>query len=465
MSDDGRQRMRRFAGWGTRVGEEAFTPPPSDKQDVEGLVLQVRDKVVAEFPPGQIVAPDEATLNKIVERIDHHVGQLFVGGAYLGDAEEKRLAQAVRDRIIGLGFLERYRRRDDILEVALNSDGGLWIVAKGQPGWERDTGFDVPADEVNRILTVVLGSVNRQVSFANPIESARLNTGERLQVVAPPIAVPRNIKAGETPYPAFDLRFFEPVAVPPEQYIAWGALNEEMMGFLAGLTRNRCSIMALGKTGSGKTTLINALSHYIPSRDRVVTIEDTQELKMAAPNWQPLETRPPSITGEGEITQEMLVAASLRMFPDWVVVGEVRHPAVAAALLDAQASGHAGLSTFHAHSPQEAIYRLQQLLLRTGSFPSLVTAKMELVLGLDVMVQIRFDRRMGKRRVTEIAQIDPVLKRGEVNTTSIYVYDYEASYANSRVEQRKDDEGNPVMVTVEDRPTWSKVGEFTREIW
>jgi len=80
-------------------------------------------------------------------------------------------------------------------------------------------------------------------------------------------------------------------------------------------------------------------------------------------------------------------------------------------------------------------------------------------------VQIRFDRRMGKRRVTEIAQIDPALKRGEVSTTPIYVYDYEASYTNSRVEQRKDTEGNPVMVTVEDRPTWSKVGEFTREIW
>ena len=99
----------------------------------------------------------------------------------------------------------------------------------------------------------------------------------------------------------------------------------------------------------------NALSHYISPRDRVVTIEDTQELKMAAPNWQALETRPPSITGEGAITQEMLVATSLRMFPDWVVVGEVRHPHVAAALLDAQASGHAGTSTFHAHSPQEAI--------------------------------------------------------------------------------------------------------------
>jgi len=164
--------MRRFAGWGQRVGDEGFTPPPSDKQDVERLVLQVRDKVVAEFPPGQIVAPDEATLHEIVDRIDHHVGQLFVGGAYyLDDDDEARLAQAVRDRIIGLGFLERYRRRDDILEVALNSDGGFWLVVKGQPGWVRDEGLKVAADEVNRILSVVLGSVNRQVSFANPIES------------------------------------------------------------------------------------------------------------------------------------------------------------------------------------------------------------------------------------------------------------------------------------------------------
>ncbi|MCK4316864.1 MAG: CpaF family protein, partial [Anaerolineae bacterium] len=323
-----KQRMGRFSGWGTRVGEGALTPPPTNEANLEVLVLKVRDKVVAEFPPGQIVAPDEATLHEIVERIDHHVGQLFVGGAYLGDDEEKRLAQAVRDRIVGLGFLERYRRRDDILEVALNSDGGFWLVVKGQPGWVRDEGLEVAADEVNRILSVVLGSVNRQVSFANPIESARLNTGERLQVVAAPIAVPRGLKAGETPFPAFNLRFFEPVAVPPEQYLGWGALNEDMLSFLAGQTRNRCSIMALGKTGSGKTTLLNALSHYIPSRDRVVTIEDTQELKMAAPNWQALETRPPSITGEGAITQEMLVATSLRMFPDWVGVGEVRHPHV-----------------------------------------------------------------------------------------------------------------------------------------
>jgi pilus assembly protein CpaF len=460
------KRMGRFAGWGTRVGEEAFTPPPSDKQDVETLVLQVRDAVVAEFPPAQIVAPDEATLRKIEERIDHHVGQLYhTHNLHLGEDEETRLAQVVRDKLVGLGFLERYRRRNDILEVALNSDGGLWLAVKGLPGWLRDETFDVPAEEVNRILSVVLGSVNRQVSFANPIESARLNTGERLQVVASPIAVPKNVKAGQVPYPSFDLRFFEPTAVPPRQYLEWNALSEEMLDFLGNLVRNRCSVMALGKTGSGKTTLLNALSFFIPTGDRVVSIEDTQELKIAAPNWQPLETRPPSISGEGEITQEMLVATSLRMFPDWVAVGEVRHPAVAAALLDAQASGHAGLSTFHAHSPAEAIYRLQQLLLRTGSFPSLVTAKMEMVLGLDVMVQIRFDRRMNKRRVTEIAQVDPELKRGEVNTTPIYVYDYEASYRNSRVEQRTDEHGNPVMVTVEDHPVWNKAGEFTREIW
>lgn len=461
MDGNNRRLMDRFQGWRTRVGDETFAPP-SEKQNLERLILLVRDRVVGEFPPERIVAPDEETLQRIEERIRHHVGQLFVSdGIRLEPDEEERLAQEVRDRIVGLGFLEKYRRMGNVLEVALNSDGRLWLVLKGQPGWIEDTSFDVPAEEVNRILNVVLGAVNRQVNFANPIESARLNTGERLQVIAPPIAVPRNTRPGQVPYPAFDLRFFEPTAVPPEQIVKWGALSQEMMEFLGDLIRNRCSLMVMGKTGSGKTTLLNALSHFIPAGDRVVTIEDTQELKIAAPNWQALETRPPSITGEGEITQEMLVATSLRMFPDWVVVGEVRHPHVAAALLDAQASGHAGLSTFHAHSPREAIYRLQQLLLRTGTFPSLVTAKMELALGMDVMVQIRFDRRMNRRRVVEIAQVEPQLKHGEVSTSPIWVYDYEASYEQSRLERGPDGE----VVVLRDHPVWRKVGEFTREVW
>ncbi len=443
---------QRFTGYSKRMaGSTALQLPPPDPADV-------RDCVVAQFDPAQIVSPDRDTLHDIDETITREVGLLL-----LPDAEREALIRTVRDAVLGLGFLEKYRRMGDVLEIALNSDGRMWLVRKGIPGWCEDKDFAVPAAEVGRVLSVVLGQLNRQVSFASPIESARLSTGERLHVIAWPVAVPHGLAVGQQAYPSFDLRFFEPTPVPPPQLLQWGALSEEMMDFLARLVREHRSILVCGKTGSGKTTLLSALSHFIPAGDRVVSIEDVQELKLAAANWQPLETRPASISGEYEITQEMLVAASLRMFPDWVIVGEVRHPAVAVALLDAQASGHAGLSTFHAHSPREAVYRLLQLLLRTGDFPNAGPAKMALALGLDAVVQVRFDRAMNMRRVVRIDQVEPRLQSGELRTTTLYRYDAAATLAASTVEKRWDESGREVPVTTHDRPVWICDHKFTRD--
>jgi pilus assembly protein CpaF len=237
-------------------------------------------------------------------------------------------------------------------------------------------------------------------------------------VVIPPIAVgTKDAQAAE--YPALNIRLFEEEPVVPEQLVGWGALNEEMLEFLAGVVGNRKSVVIAGGTGTGKTTMLGALLTFIPPEDRVVTIEDTAELRLTASHWVSLESRPPSVEGKYEISMADLINASLRMTPTWVIVGEIRTGMACAQLLQTQISGHSGMSTIHADTPRKAVQTLVLRGLQSGQLPKVAAIKTLIALAVDCFVQIQYDRR-GMRRVTHISEVDEELQGGEVQLRDIF---------------------------------------------
>ena len=424
-----------------RVRSDRLAEPALTEQAQTDLVESVRAAVTAEFRPEDILSPGDTTQTRIRERIRFHVGAIAEQtGLRLSTAEENALARLVEHLLLGWGFLEEFLppARDDLTEVALGPDGALYLKRKGDSRFQRVEGFDTPPpSEVRRVIHAILGPLGRRATEAEPIVSARLPrtermpAGARVHVVLPPVVNGRG-------YPALTVRLFEEAPITPERLLSWGALNEDMIRFLQEVIGTRHSVLVAGGTGTGKTTLLNMVSDFIPRDDRVVSIEDTQELRLNAPHWVAMETRPPSIEGKYAVTALDLVNAALRMTPDWIVVGEVRAGDVAAALLQTQISGHAGLSTIHARSPWETVQTLLLRCLQSGQFPKIEAIKVLIALAVDVMVQLEWDA-MGVRRVTRIAQVERELKGGDVRLTDLFRL-------------------NPTATT----PTWERVGEFTR---
>lgn len=424
-----------------RVRADRLSGALLTEQTQADLVEQVRAAVTAEFRPEALLAPDEATEPRIRERIRFHVGAVAEQrGLCFTAAQENALAQHVERLLLGWGFLEEFLppARDDLTEVALGPDGTLYVKRKGGFRFERAEGFQAPPpEEVRRVIQAILGPLGRRATEAEPIVSARLPrtermpAGARVHVVLPPIVNGRG-------YPALNVRLFEEAPITAERLLSWGALNEEMIGFLREVIGRRRSVLIAGGTGTGKTTLLNMVSEFIPRDDRVVSIEDTQELRLNAPHWVAMEARAPSIEGKYGVTALDLVNAALRMTPDWIIVGEVRAGDVAAALLQTQISGHAGLSTIHARSPWETVQTLILRCLQSGPFPRVEAIKVLIALAVDVMVQLEWDGG-GVRRVSRIAQVERDLRGGDVRLSDLFRWDPTA-----------------------EKPTWERVGEYTR---
>jgi len=422
-----------------RVRPERLQAPSLTEEAQAALVEGVRAAITAEFRPEEILDPSDAVRGRIRERILAHVAGLSERQALrLSTAQEDGLARQVEHLLLGFGFLEAYLppARDDLTEVALSPSGALYLKRKGEARFERVAGFEPPPPaEVQRVMHAILGPLGRRVTEAEPIVSARLPrtgrmpAGARVHIVLPPIVS----GAG---YPALNVRLFEEAPITPERLLAWGALDAAMVDFLAQAVRARRSLLIAGGTGTGKTTLLNMVSDFIPRDDRVVSIEDTCELRLNVPHWVALETRPPSIEGRYAVTALDLVNAALRMTPDWIIVGEVRAGDVAAALLQTQISGHAGLSTIHARSPWETVQTLVLRCLQSGQFPKVEAIKVLIALAVDVVVQLEWDAA-GLRRVTHIAEVGRQLRGGEVQLTDLFRF-------------------NPQTTT------WERVAEFSR---
>jgi len=302
------------------------------------------------------------------------------------------LAIAVTDALVGLGPIEALLRDPGISDVLVNGPDEIWVERSGR--LERSPVRYADAAAVVAAVERVIAPLGLRLDRASPSVNARLADGSRLHAVVPPVSVDGPIVA---------IRRFTPAVPNLDALVATGALPAEGAELLSAAVRERRNVLVAGGTGAGKTTLLNVLSGEIPPGERVVTIEDAAELQLSG-HVVRLEARPPNAEGAGEITLQQLVRSALRLRPDRIILGEVRGPE-ALDLVSALNTGHQGsMSTVHANSPEEALWRIETLALSGDRRVAEVTVRRQLLSAVDLIIQVA--RRGERRRVSALARVD-----------------------------------------------------------
>jgi pilus assembly protein CpaF len=313
--------------------------------------------------------------------------------AILPAADRDQVVERIVRDSVGLGPLEVLLADPLVEEVMVNSHRCVYVERRGRLE-ATDVVFE-SEEELRNAIERILAPLGRRVDELSPMVDARLADGSRVNVVIPPLAIDG---------PALSIRRFGASRPGPDELVSLGTLGDEQRQKLEQAVERRRSVLVSGGTGSGKTTLLNALSSFISSSERVVTIEDAAELRLQQPHVVRLESRPAGVEGRGEVTIRDLLRNALRMRPDRIVIGEVRG-VEALDLLTALNTGHDGaLSTVHANSPADALSRLETLALMAGvGLPHAAVAE-QVRRGVDLVVHLE-RQADGARRVTEIAEV------------------------------------------------------------
>lgn len=325
-------------------------------------------------------------------------------------SEQEDLLEDICNDVLGYGPLEPLLARDDIADIMVNGSQKCYIEVGGRVKL-TNVRFRDDAHLMN-VCQRIVSQVGRRVDESSPICDARLPDGSRVNVIAPPLAIDGA---------ALTIRKFKKDKLTLAQLVKYGSISPEGAEVLRILGRVRANILISGGTGSGKTTLLNCLTGFIEKDERIITCEDSAELQLQQPHVVRLETRPPNLEGEGEITMRDLVRNCLRMRPERIIVGEVRGPE-AFDLLQAMNTGHDGsMGTLHANSPREALSRLESMITMGGySLPSRTIREM-IVSSIDVVVQAA-RLRDGSRRITHVSEV--LGMEGDVIVTQdIVLYD------------------------------------------
>lgn len=346
-------------------------------------------------------------------------------------AEKRRLVRRVFDSFRGLDVLQPLVDDPRITEIMINSHQDIFIEQDGEVK-KLPLQFESQS-RLEDIIQSIVGTVNRVVNESTPIVDARLKDGSRVNIVLPPIALKG---------PTMTIRKFPESPMTMDDLVGRGALTEEAAEQLRILVKGKYNIFIGGGTGSGKTTFLNALSQYIPPDERVITIEDSAELKIVTvPNLVSLETRNANTEGRGEIAMRDLIRSSLRMRPNRIVVGEVRG-SEALDMLQAMNTGHDGsLSTGHANNTQDMISRLETMVLSGADLPISVV-RQQISSAIDIFVHLS-RLRDRSRRVTEISEVIG-MSDGEVVLNPLYRF-RETGESGGRVIGRLEPCGNPLQ--------------------
>ena len=311
----------------------------------------------------------------------------------LSTIERDRLVSEVHHELFGLGPLEPLLADATISDILVNSYSNVYIERRGRL---EKTAISFKDDEhLMRVIERIVSKVGRRIDEAQPMVDARLPDGSRVNAIIPPLAIDG---------PVLSIRRFgaDPLKMPA--LIENGALTREIAMLFEMCVRARLNIIISGGTGAGKTTLLNAMSAFIPTDERIVTIEDSAELQLQQPHVVRLETRPPNIENRGEVTQRDLVRNALRMRPDRIVIGEVRG-GEAIDMLQAMNTGHDGsLTTIHANTARDSLSRLETMIQMTGMRLSDRAMRQQIASAVDLVIQVA---RLtdGTRRITSISEI------------------------------------------------------------
>jgi pilus assembly protein CpaF len=419
------------------------------------------DSAAAQTPPAKNSVPSPATIDTVPSSIDFHRSDAYfeVKGVIFGalveaidlaqlaqlDAdsardeirdilneiitikdiamsisEQEELLDDICNDVLGLGPLEPLLARDDIADVMVNGSGTVYIEVRGKI---QKTGIRFRDNQ--QLLNVcqrIVSQIGRRVDESSPICDARLPDGSRVNCIVPPLAIDG---------PALTIRKFKKDKLTLDQLVRLTTISPQGADILRIIGRCRVNTLVSGGTGSGKTTLLNCLTGFIDQDERIITCEDAAELQLQQPHVVRLETRPPNLEGEGQVTMRDLVRNCLRMRPERIVVGEVRGPE-AFDLLQAMNTGHDGsMGTVHANSPREALSRLESMITMGGfSLPPRTIREM-IVSSIDVVVHAA-RLRDGSRKITHITEV--VGMEGDtIITQDLFVFDMTGEDATGKI--------------------------------
>ena len=401
--------MTQFQRQGTRAGAGADghdkgSPGGSGAirsgEALNELVYKLHQRLIEELDPSKLegLEPDKA--RAAVETAARTLIAQDMPG--IVGAVRDDLVGAVADEVLGLGPLEGLVKDKAVSEIMVNAPDTVFYEREGRiylsPIRFRDS------NHIVRVVERIIAPLGRRVDESSPMVDARLADGSRVNVIIPPVA-PKS--------PTITIRKFREDKLTVEDLIATGTLNREMAEFCRACVQAKLNILISGGTGTGKTTLLNALSAFIPDTERIITIEDPTELKLQQGHVVALEARPPSLEGKGQVTQRDLVRNTLRMRPDRIIVGEVRGPE-AFDMMQAMNTGHEGsLSTVHANSPRDCLARIENMVLMAGLDLPVRAIREQIGSAIHMVIQIS---RLsdGSRRLTYVTEVSGM--EGEIVT-------------------------------------------------
>jgi pilus assembly protein CpaF len=371
------------------------------------LKTRVQNKLLAEIDPSMDISKTEEvkkTIQDLFEQI------LTEENIVLSRPERARLFEQIAAEILGLGPLQTLLEDDSITEIMVNGPKNIFIERKGKIHRVPIT-FE-GNDHVMRIIDRIVAPLGRRIDESSPYVDARLQDGSRVNAVIPPISL-----VG----PVLTIRKFSKNPISVDQLIQFGSVSQEAVQFLKACVEARLNIIISGGTGSGKTTLLNVMSSFIPSDERILTIENAAELQLRQEHVVTLESRPPNIEGRGEVTIRDLVINALRMRPERIIVGECRGGETLD-MLQAMNTGHDGsMTTAHANTPRDAVSRIETMCLMAGMDLPIRAIREQISSAVDLIVQ-QERMRDGTRKVTTVTEISGM--EGDVITmTDIFTFE------------------------------------------
>ena len=371
------------------------------------LKTRVQNKLLAEIDPSMDVTRTEEvrrTIQNLFEQI------LTEENIVLSRPERARLFEQISAEILGFGPLQSLLEDDTITEIMVNGPKNVYIERKGKVHRVPIT-FE-SNDHVMRIIDRIVAPLGRRIDESSPYVDARLPDGSRVNAVIPPISLVGQV---------LTIRKFSKNPITVDQMIQFGSVSAEAVQFLKACVESRLNIIISGGTGSGKTTLLNVLSSFIPSDERIITIENAAELQLRQEHVVTLESRPPNIEGRGEITIRDLVINALRMRPERIIVGECRGGETLD-MLQAMNTGHDGsMTTAHANTPRDALARIETMCLMAGMDLPVRAIREQVASAVDLICQ-QERMRDGTRKVTTITEVSGM--EGDVITmTDIFVFE------------------------------------------
>jgi len=391
---------------------------PAKSQNYYATKSQVFSALIDTIDLSQLAKLDQESAREEIRDIVNDI--ITIKNFAMSISEQEELLEDICNDVLGYGPLEPLLARDDIADIMVNGSGRTFIEVDGKVEESsiqfRDEG------QLLSICQRIVSQVGRRVDESSPICDARLPDGSRVNVIAPPLSIDGT---------ALTIRKFKKDKLTLDQLVNFGSITPEGATLLKIIGRVRCNVVISGGTGSGKTTLLNCLTRYIDTDERIITCEDSAELQLQQPHVVRLETRPPNIEGEGEVTMRDLVKNCLRMRPERIIVGEVRGPEVFD-LLQAMNTGHDGsMGTIHSNSPRECLSRMESMIAM-GGFSLPAKTVREIITGsVDIIIQAT-RLRDGSRRITHITEV--VGMEGDVVITQdIMKFEMEGEDANGRI--------------------------------